>query len=149
MRRLTARGRRVAVVKHMRHDFEADREGKDTYRYRQAGSVISAITNGTRMALMADVPPGSMPQELAPSLFDAADLIIVEGNKESAGPKIEVMGDSAEKPLYLSGITEIVALVCDRPLDADLPCFRRDDVEGVERFILRFLAIEGDEGGRQ
>ncbi|MFA5518430.1 MAG: molybdopterin-guanine dinucleotide biosynthesis protein B, partial [Spirochaetota bacterium] len=33
----SAKGLKVSVVKSMKHDFEIDHKGKDTYRYREAG----------------------------------------------------------------------------------------------------------------
>ena len=35
---LTKRGYRVATVKHDVHGFEVDREGKDSWRHKQAGA---------------------------------------------------------------------------------------------------------------
>ena len=40
VRSLKARGLRVAVIKHDVHDFEMDREGKDSWRFSQAGADI-------------------------------------------------------------------------------------------------------------
>lgn len=35
---LTARGYQVAVIKHDGHEFEADVEGRDTFRLKEAGA---------------------------------------------------------------------------------------------------------------
>ena len=40
VKELTQRGYRVAVLKHDGHEFQADREGTDTYRMQQALSLI-------------------------------------------------------------------------------------------------------------
>ena len=40
---LAGQGYRVAVIKHDGHEFQADREGTDTYRMRQAGAYGTCI----------------------------------------------------------------------------------------------------------
>ncbi|MDP6463131.1 MAG: molybdopterin-guanine dinucleotide biosynthesis protein B, partial [SAR324 cluster bacterium] len=35
---LDDRGIKVGVIKHAHHEFEMDREGKDSFRFRQAGA---------------------------------------------------------------------------------------------------------------
>ena len=41
---LKSRGLRVAVIKHDGHDFQLDKEGKDSWRITQAGAdVLNAV----------------------------------------------------------------------------------------------------------
>ena len=46
------RGYRVAVIKHDAHDFEIDKEGKDTYRFREAGADRVYISSSQKSARM-------------------------------------------------------------------------------------------------
>ena len=50
VRELTARGLRVGVIKHDGHDFEIDREGKDSWRFTQAGAKVSVIASAEKTA---------------------------------------------------------------------------------------------------
>jgi len=43
VRGLKQRGYRVAVVKHANEDFEIDTPNKDSWRFAQAGSEVSAV----------------------------------------------------------------------------------------------------------
>ncbi len=135
------RGLRVGIVKHMRHEFDIDHPGKDTYRYMSSGAAVRSITNGTSIAIMADGIDGLSPLDAAPHLFAACDLVIIEGQKEGAYPKIEVIGDSTEAPLHLSGVENIVALACDRDIETSLPLFRRDDIVPLLNFISRLTGL--------
>lgn len=40
---LKSAGLRIAVIKHDAHDFQADIEGKDSWRFAQAGADIVAV----------------------------------------------------------------------------------------------------------
>lgn len=129
------KGMKVAIIKHMKHDFEMDHEGKDTYRYRKSGAVISSITNDKSIAILADLPPGMTPLSAAKNLFAHADMIFIEGHKERPGPKIEVVGDTKEPYLFESGCEQICAVVTDRKIDTGLPVFPRDSIRDIADFI--------------
>ncbi|HON78777.1 MAG TPA: molybdopterin-guanine dinucleotide biosynthesis protein B [Spirochaetota bacterium] len=131
----TQKGMKIAIIKHMKHDFEMDHDGKDTSRYRKSGAVISSITNDRSMAILADVPPGMTPLSAAENLFAYADMIIIEGHKERPGPKIEVIGDTKEAYLFESGCEQVCAVVSDRKIDTSLPLFPRNAIPDIADFI--------------
>lgn len=139
--RFTAAGMRVGVVKHMRHEFDIDHPGKDTHRYRSYGAAVSSITNGQSLAIIADDTGGLSPLDAAPSLFAACDLVIIEGQKEGAYPKIEVIGPSTESPLYLAGVENIIALASDGHHPVDMPVFKRDDIDAIAKFVMDAAGI--------
>lgn len=132
---LSSQGLRVAVIKHMRHEFDIDHQGKDTFRFRQAGARVVSITNDSSIALIAENPQQLAPEEAAGPLFDTCDIIIIEGNKEGAHKKIEVIGETKEAALHLSGVQNIIAIAFDGQINTDLPLFSRNDIEGIARFI--------------
>lgn len=134
----TAGGMRVAVIKHMRHEFDFDSPGKDTYRYREAGAYLSCITNGTSIGITAETGDIDL-IEAAPGLFSMADLVIIEGYKLGPFPKIEVIGGSTQSPLWESGEFDVTAIVCDNPVAAGVPRFRRDDIESISAFVMKTL----------
>jgi molybdopterin-guanine dinucleotide biosynthesis protein MobB len=128
-------GMKIAVIKHMKHDFDMDYEGKDTYKYRKAGACISAITNDRKFAMISDNNTNAEPERLIQTHFKDADIAIIEGYKEGDLPKIEVIGESTEPPLYQSGIKNIIAFISDNYMETDLPLFKRDDIEGICGYI--------------
>jgi len=123
-------GKKVSVIKSMRHEFESDPAGKDTYRYRESGASASIITNGKKFALISEINNHENPLNLAKKYFDDSDIIIIEGFKEGKTDKIEVIGDSAEPPLFYDD-PDIKILVTDKVLDTSLPVYRRDEVEKI------------------
>ena len=56
---LAARGLRVAVLKHDAHRLELDKQGKDTWRFRQAGAWRTVIAGEAQMAAFSAVDGGA------------------------------------------------------------------------------------------
>lgn len=137
---LTEKGLRVGVIKHHHHDFEIDKRGKDTYRYKQAGAGFTMLASPKKIALVADTPELTL-EEIIARFVRNVDLVIVEGFKKEALPKIEVFrAKEGVGTLVCGDDKNLVAIVTDEPLVAALPVFSRNDVEGVARFIVtRFI----------
>lgn len=91
--RLTARlsdaGLKVAVIKHDGHDFACDIPGTDSWRYMQSGAYGAACFSKNRMFIHKAVEDTTARQLML--FFPEADLIIVEGMKDSSLDKIEVV----------------------------------------------------------
>jgi len=135
VRHYTRGGLKVSTIKSIRHDYEMDHPGKDSYRHREAGAFSSAITSGKKFSLISTIDDDMTPLELAQRYFSHSDLVIIEGYKEGDTQKIEVVGDSSEDPLFLSGVDNILLVASDNSLETVLPQYRRDDVEGILRGI--------------
>ena len=117
---LRKRGLRVAVVKHDAHDFSVDREGKDTFRFTQAGAEIVAITSGTHSAIMEN---RFTPLEEILTRIHDVDVIIAEGFKSHDGLKrIGIRRGNFELP---DG--EYIAVISDVPFECDVPVFGIND----------------------
>ncbi len=127
-------GKKVSVVKSMRHEFDTDPAGKDTYRYRESGAFASIITNGKKFALISQIDREETPHDLAVKYFTDSDIVIIEGFKEGDIGKIEVIGDSTESPLFPED-KNIKFLVTDRSFDTELPVYKRDDINGIVKAI--------------
>jgi molybdopterin-guanine dinucleotide biosynthesis protein B len=68
------------------------------------------------------------------------DLVIVEGYKNEALPKIEVLrGEIDSEPMLFP---QTLALVSDFPLQAEVTVFSSQAVEEIARFILTSLNLE-------
>ena len=139
---LAARGLKVSVVKHAHHAFDVDQPGKDSYRHRQAGASEVLISSGVRWALMHELrdepEPGleTLLQRLTP-----CDLVLVEGFKRHAMPKIEIHRAAACTPLLYPDDPDIVALATDARIAVELPVFPLDDHAGICRFMLLHLGL--------
>ena len=51
---LNLRGYKVASVKHDTHDFEIDKEGKDSWRHKKAGATTTIISSPHKVAVVSD-----------------------------------------------------------------------------------------------
>jgi molybdopterin-guanine dinucleotide biosynthesis adapter protein len=134
---LVRRGLKVATVKHAHHAFDLDQPGKDSWLHREAGASEVAVVSSRRWALiheLRDEPEPSFAEvlrKLAP-----ADLVIVEGFKRHAHPKLEIYRAGVGKPLLHPEDDCIVAIACDAPLPrAPLPVLMLDDIEGIANVL--------------
>lgn len=78
-------GKRVAVIKHDRHEYDMDHPGTDTWKQRQAGAMAVAITSPARTSVIEE--RGCSLSELIKG-FSGYDYVLVEGFKQEAYPKI-------------------------------------------------------------
>ena len=151
---MAQRGLTVSALKHAHQGFDLDRPGKDSFRLRAAGAAQVMIAAPQRWALMTELRGQAagfdqLLAELAP-----CDLVLVEGFRSDGSiPRIEVRGPSFAlrateglPSVAPSGAKEgdpnLIAVVCDDPVDRALPRFARDDVAAIAVFIVRHLGIE-------
>ncbi|MDY6934270.1 MAG: molybdopterin-guanine dinucleotide biosynthesis protein B [Spirochaetota bacterium] len=133
------KGKKLSIIKHMKHEFDIDYEGKDTFRYKEAGAFSSLITNDMMFAIVSKIDDNSTPLDLAHNYLNDSDLVIIEGFREGNIFKIEVIGNSEEKPLYISGVENIAAIVTDQTIETELPIFQRNDIENIGKFIEEYI----------
>ena len=135
---LTGRGRRVATIKHAHHKVELDREGKDSWRYKNAGAEMSMLVTTSALQLVADATEDRDPQQLAERFLGEADLVLAEGFSLSPGDKIEILRRACGKPPRCTPEDGVIALVSDmEEVFPELPHFALDDVVGLADFLLR------------
>jgi molybdopterin-guanine dinucleotide biosynthesis protein B len=135
--RLTARGLRVSTVKHAHHAFDVDQPGKDSHTHRTAGATEVLVSSANRFALMHELR--GAPEWTLDALLDklsAVDLVLVEGFKREAHPKLEVFRAAVGKPLLQPEDEYIVAIASDGPVNASVPVVSLDDVEAVADILL-------------
>ena len=124
---LKSRGLRVAVIKHDAHEFDIDHEGKDSWRFTRAGADVTAVVSGGKSAIMENRP---VPLETILDRITDVDIIITEGYKSGAMPKIAVRRIATGKPLPIPP-EECYAIVTDGPGHDGVPRFGLDDVQGL------------------
>ena len=140
---LTRRGYRIATVKHDIHSFEVDREGKDSWRHKKAGAHTVIISSPQRLALIRDVEKDLTLEEIREKLVQDVDLIISEGYKKGAQPKIEVFRKEKHKELLCTKRDNFAAIVSNQSFDIDVPAFDLEDMKSLADFIVkRFLSSE-------
>ena len=138
IRHFTAKGLRVATIKHTHHKFDIDKPDSDTTRHRLAGAAETAIVSGSRVAVIEEIDARGEPalEEVAKRL-KPADIILVEGYKSAAIPKIEVRRAAvAAEKLLASSDPLVIAIAADYELDGQgRPVFALDDIAGIAALI--------------
>ena len=89
VRELSSRGYRTAVIKHDGHDFACDVPGTDSSQFMEAGACGAAVYSEGRLFVHRLGFSGDALALI--SLFPGADVVIIEGMKDSTLPKMEVV----------------------------------------------------------
>lgn len=133
---LKRRGYRVGTIKHHhQHHADIDHEGKDSWRHTQAGADATALSSPKRVALVKQLVVEMTPEEMRRQFFRDVDVVLAEGYKGSALPKIEIFrSDAHEAPVCLNDPL-MVALVSDRQDQGQVACFGLDDVGPLADFL--------------
>jgi molybdopterin-guanine dinucleotide biosynthesis protein B len=134
--RFRSLGLTVSLIKHAHHEFDVDQPGKDSYRHRAAGCQEVLVSSAARWAQMHELR-GAPELSLAQALerLSPCDLVLVEGFKTAAIPKLEVYRESVGKPLLHPGDPHIIAIATDAPFSCSLPRFDISDVTAIADFI--------------
>ncbi|MBI5625589.1 MAG: molybdopterin-guanine dinucleotide biosynthesis protein B [Nitrosomonadales bacterium] len=137
LRELSGRGLRVATIKHAHHKVELDTPGKDSWRYKQAGAVMSMLVTSDELQLVADAVDRREPQQLAQRFLGEADLVLAEGFSHADGDKIEVLRRECSTAPRCVAEDGLIAMVTDvEGVYPQLPHFALDDINGIIRFML-------------
>jgi molybdopterin-guanine dinucleotide biosynthesis protein B len=144
----TARGLRVSVIKHAHHGFDLDKPGKDSWRHRAAGATQVLMLSNDRWVLMHELrgaPEPTLDEQLR--LLEPCDLVLIEGYKAAAVPKIEIHRPAHGKPPLWPENPHVVAVATDAANDAErdadlhcpLPRLPLNEPAVVADFILDYL----------
>jgi molybdopterin-guanine dinucleotide biosynthesis protein B len=134
---LTGRGLQLATIKHAHHKVELDREGKDSWRYKQAGAAMSVLVTRNELQIVADAVDRREPAQLAERFLGEADMVLAEGFSLAEGDKIEILRRECAKPPRCAIEDGLIAIVTDMDeVYPELPHFGLDDVKGLADFLL-------------
>lgn len=140
---LVGRGYRVATIKHNKHGFNIDHEGKDSYRHKKAGAHITVVSSPHQLALVKDADHDHSFEEIRNQFIHDADIILTEGFKVNDYPKIEVYRAELKRELISQKEDGLIAVAADTQLNADVPCFDINDAKTIADFIEeRFLRVD-------
>ncbi len=136
---LKRKGYRIATVKHHSHPgIDIDKPGKDTWRHAQAGSDHVVIAAPDKIASIQTLTAPRSLDDIAAAITDV-DLILTEGYKRSARPKVEIVR-SARGTTPICAADELLALVTDADIALNVPQFGLNDAAGLADFLeSRFL----------
>ena len=127
---------KVASIKHAHHNFQIDQPGTDSFFHRQAGAQQIIISSSKRWAKIVEIRNESE-KKLDDLLneVDSADIVIIEGFKNSPHPKIEIVKENTKDYLFLK-LKNIFGIISDKKINTSIPQFKFEDIENVANFIL-------------
>ena len=135
---LIARGVRVSTLKHAHHGFDLDQPGKDSFFHRAAGATEVIISSAKRWAILHELreePEWNLGDLVGK--MSSVDLVLVEGFKRDAFPKLEIHRAANSKPLIHPDDPHIVAIASDTALpQAKVPVVDLNDVEAIADLLL-------------
>ncbi|EJG0705063.1 bifunctional molybdopterin-guanine dinucleotide biosynthesis adaptor protein MobB/molybdopterin molybdotransferase MoeA [Vibrio parahaemolyticus] len=140
--KLTEAGLRIGMLKHAHHNFDVDKPGKDSYRLRKAGASQMLIASRNRFALMTETPEAEAEFEYLLTRFDEdkLDVVLVEGCKNIAFPKIELHREEVGKPWLYPHDENIIAIASNTAeLDSELPQMNINDLDAIAQFVLQYV----------
>lgn len=151
---LHRRGHRVMTIKHGAHTFNIDPASTDTYRHYHEGQAERvAMAAPDKFALVMRWSDELPAESIAERYMSDADIVLCEGFKRSALPKIEIhrraaydaplLGspDTAEPSTYRALLTD------DERVEAHVPIIRLDDLawlEGLADLVEREIMHKGE-----
>ncbi len=137
--RFVKRGLKVSLIKHAHHSFDVDHPGRDSYRHREAGCSEVVVVSEKRWVVMHELrgePEPSLEEQIG--CVSPCDLLLVEGYKHYAMPKLEIWRKQNAKALLYPEDKHVVAVAADASLDTRLPRFDLNDYDGIGDFILSY-----------
>lgn len=140
--KLTDAGLKIGVLKHAHHNFDVDKPGKDSHRLRKAGASQMLIASRNRHALMTETPEAEADFEYLLTRFDTdkLDLILVEGCKNIAFPKIELHREEVGKPWLYPNDSNIIAIAANSHVETELPQMSINDLDAIANFVIEYAA---------
>lgn len=131
-------GLMVAVLKHTHHRDLGD-EGKDTWRFRQAGARVVALVGPGLLQLTRTYPEEPQLAAALAELAPGVDLILVEGYKSGSLPKIVVLNpEIKESP---RPYTQVIATVSQDQAGLAGPVFQPGAVAAIGALIRAHLGL--------
>ncbi|VAX12928.1 Molybdopterin-guanine dinucleotide biosynthesis protein MobB [hydrothermal vent metagenome] len=136
---------KIGLIKHAHHRFDIDIPGKDSYELRKAGADQVLVASQQRWAMITETPV----QKDDPALSDMLahldqsrlDLILIEGFKHVAFPKLELYRPTLGHPLLFPDDTDILAIATDAPLQQEttLPVLDLNQPIAIADFIRQHI----------
>ncbi|MDH3997441.1 MAG: molybdopterin-guanine dinucleotide biosynthesis protein B [Desulfuromonadales bacterium] len=139
------RNYKVGVIKHDAHSFDIDHEGKDSWRLTQAGADTMLITSPDKLTMVKQYRAEQEPTlaETVATYCGEVDLVLTEGFKKSAMPKIEVHRQARSERLLCRDEeydSTLIAVASDSSLKLDVPVYDINDAQGLcDLIVARYL----------
>ena len=129
--KFTSLGYKVATIKHDGHDFDADVEGTDSYKHKQAGAYGTAVFSKNKFMVVKEQKETDEFELI--NLFPEADLIY---------PKIEIVrkGNSYES---VCNKENLIAIASDIDIENNIKNLNIDkkiiDLNNIDKIVEKII----------
>jgi molybdopterin-guanine dinucleotide biosynthesis protein B len=131
IKELKSMGMRVGALKYHKHgDFEMDTEGKDTWKYAEAGADTVAISSSMKFAVIRKVKEEMGIDNICNTYFSDSDIVLADGFTLSDKPRIILADTEKDIEVFRRGCS-VVAVVGKAG-------YEPDDIKGIKDKILKF-----------
>ena len=143
---LNKKGFNLGIVKHAHHNFDTDQPGKDSYELRKAGAKNMLVSSSKRWALINehyDDAEATLAELVYIITRQRLDIVLVEGFKNEAFPKIELHRSTMEHQYIYSQDTHVVALATDEkpPADITITVLDINSPSRIAEFIIEYCRL--------
>ena len=135
--RLKEHGLVVGTLKHTTRDVEDDTPGKDSQRLAAAGAAVAALVTPGRTTARHLGEEEAL-AEILRREFRGCDLVLIEGYKSLAMPKVEVVRTGIPRP----EVVEPVARISDGPFQGSVPTLSFGDWDAIVETVLRASGLD-------
>lgn len=136
---LKSLGLKVAVIKDSHHNAQIDKEGKDSWRMKEAGASQVIMACDQRWALMTETAePASFSYLIQQFDQQLVDLILIEGFKQEQIPKILLHRQEMTKPLPEID-KYVLAIATDYKIESKTPYLDINNITQIAQFIYQYV----------
>ncbi len=141
---LTARGYRIAAVKHGAHGHDVERPASDSARLFEAGASKVVISSPGQLTSIEKTQADTALEDVVASLGTSYDLVVAEGFKGSSVPKVLVTREGYSTP----SPENVLAVIGDHKADGDMPFYAFQEMESLASLIQDQMlgGLEGPQG---
>ena len=127
---------RVGSIKHCGHEHTLDVPGKDSALHRQAGAEPTVVLTPSQVAVFQQRLPQNGSYAPIRVHFEHCDIVLVEGDLDGPGPKIEVWrAEMGGEPIALRR-EDIRGIVSNDPIETDRMIWQRDRIPEIAQAVL-------------
>jgi len=139
--KLLADGYKVGVTKSRPHKFDIDKEGKDSWKYNEAGANGILLYSPEQTTLFCPSVKTNL-RQLTLQYFSNYDIVFAEGfSKEDNVNKIAFLRKGVSENLQLP-LSNLIAVVSDFPYTANVPVFHPDNIDELYDLIKSMIHVE-------
>lgn len=134
----SARGLRVSTIKRVNDQVDLDRPGTGSWGHREAGAHEVVLASASRVAVLreARVPQDEPDVAALLARLDPVDLVLLEGFRGAANPKLEVVEPGQDRRLLALDDPSVRAVTAVTCVSAPVPWIALDDTEALLDFVL-------------